>query len=136
MKKYKLDDYMKFHTLLTHECPDLDAMMSVLLMKLLQTSPYEEINEIKFRYLDVGLPNKIIFNGFQKFGTDNMLIVRLKPTQYLILSSSKNYPAKEIVEKLKEKHGGKGGGSPTNAQILFDKEPKNLQEDIKHILTN
>ena len=109
--------------------------LSALIMDLLQYSPYEEINGIKSRFLDVDLPKKTVFNGFKKFEPDNVLTVKQNPTQYLISSSSKKFPAKMIVEKLKFIHGGKGGGSPLNAQILFDKEPKNIQKDIKRILS-
>lgn len=110
--------------------------LSILIMNLLQTSPYEEINGTKMRFLEVDLPKKVVFNGFKKFELDNTLTVRQNSTQYLILSTSKKYPAKLIVEKLKELLGGKGGGSSLNAQILFDQEPKDIQEDIKRILTD
>ncbi len=39
-----------------------------------------------------------------------------------------------IVEKLKSIHGGKGGGIH-QSQILFDKEPNEIQKDIIHILS-
>ena len=109
--------------------------LATLIMELLQYSPFEEINGIKTRFLDVNLPKKTVFNGFKKFKPDNVLTVKQNPTQYLVLSSSTKFPAKLIVEKLKFLHGGKGGGSPLNAQIVFDKEPKDIQKDIKHILT-
>ncbi|TFG17780.1 MAG: hypothetical protein EU530_10165 [Promethearchaeota archaeon] len=109
--------------------------LSVLIVELLQYSPYEEINGIKTRFVDVNLPKKAVFNGFKKFEPDNVLTVKQNSTQFLILSSSKNFPANMIVEKLKSIHGGKGGGSPLNAQILFDKEPNEIQKDIIHILS-
>lgn len=108
---------------------------SILLMDLVQTGPYIEANGIKTRFLEIDLPKKIVFNGFKKFEPDNILTVRQNSTQYLILSSSKKFPAKKIVDKLIELHGGKGGGSPLNAQILFDHEPKDIQKDIKHIIS-
>jgi alanyl-tRNA synthetase len=109
--------------------------ISVLLMDLLQTSPYEEINEIKMRFIEADIPKKVAFNEFKKFDQDNILIVKNDPTHYLVLSSSMKFPAKMIVEKLIEMHLGKGGGSLLNAQILFENEPKDVQKDIKHILT-
>ncbi len=134
-----LEEFPKVFSKKLQDCEELTNKrkeLSVLIMELLQTSPYEDINGLKFRFLGVELPNKIMFNGFRKFESESILVVKLKPEQYLILSSSKKFIAKLIVEKLKEKYGGKGGGSPFNAQILFDKEPKNLQEDIKQILAN
>ena len=114
---------------------DAQKKYAIMIMELLQTSPYEEICGIKFRIIEADLPRKIVFNEFKKFEPHTVLTIKTSPTQYLILSSSKDHPAKMIVEKLKESFGGKGGGSPLNAQILFDKEPNNLQEDIKHIIS-
>ncbi len=121
-----------------HELQDLQKNqkdLSVLIMELLQYSPYEEVNGIRTRFLDIDMPKKIVFNGFKKFEPNNILTVKQNSTQFLILSSSKNFPANMIVEKLKSIYGGKGGGSPLNAQILFEKEPNEIQKDIKRILS-
>jgi alanyl-tRNA synthetase len=132
-----LDEYPDIFQRRIQELQDLHKKrkdLSSLIMELIQFSPFQEINGIKARFLDVDLPKKTVFNGFKKFEPENILIVTKSPIQYLILSSSKNFPAKLIVEKLKKVHGGKGGGSLLNAQILFEHEPKNIQEDIIQIL--
>jgi Ser-tRNA(Ala) deacylase AlaX len=109
---------------------------AILIMELLQTSLFEEINGIKTKFIEVELPKKIVFNEFKKFKPDHILLVKQSSNQFLILSTSKKYPAKMIVEELINIHGGRGGGSSLNAQILFENEPTNIHEDIKQILTN
>lgn len=132
-----LDEYPEIFQRRIQELQDLHKNqkdLSTVIMDLIQFSPFEDINDIKIRFLDVDLPRKTVFNGFKKFEPENILIVTQSPTQYLILSSSKKYPAKIIVEKLKEVQGCRGGGSLLNAQVLFDNKPKNIQKDIKQLL--
>ena len=71
------------------------------------------------------------------FPQNSLIIIKFETKKIRILSLNETIDTSELLGKLIEKYGGKGGGNPKSSQGFLENMPENIISDIEtFILSN
>ncbi|MHA2282867.1 MAG: alanine--tRNA ligase-related protein [Promethearchaeota archaeon] len=108
--------------------------LSGKLLELTSKLPSKMINIIPLFYIDFDVDIKILNKMLDIFPENAILVLNIGYNKIRILSKSEKIDANQLLTKLIDRYGGKGGGNPRSAQAVLGKIPENLLFDIENLL--
>ncbi len=93
--------------------------------------PNAIINDIFVFLIDLDVDHKILNKALKNFPSNSLILVSMGVKKIKVISKSEKIKANKVFEFLMKKFGGKGGGSPKNAQGSLEIEVKDLLSEIK-----
>ncbi len=78
---------------------------------------------------------KIISKNMHLFPLETLLVIKMSPKKFRIISKIQAVNANNIIQVFIKKYGGKGGGNSSSAQGTFNIEPEDIISDLKEILS-
>ncbi len=128
--------------------PELDKRLSEIdvlrqTVKTLEThaiesllaSPGIQVENAIVKIIELPLNRKLLTNIIKKLDKNTVIAAKLPENMVMVLSTHKKAAAKIVMEKYIELFGGKGGGSPRNAQGKVTSEIQNFREASLQIIT-
>jgi alanyl-tRNA synthetase len=113
---------------------DQQKVLSIRYLELIVSSPIKIVNKISLFFVDYDIDIKILGKSLDLFPVNSVIIVRMEPNKIRLFSLNKEINANDILEKLINQYGGKGGGNPKSAQAFLEKMPENLISKIELLL--
>ncbi|MFX1303194.1 MAG: alanine--tRNA ligase-related protein [Promethearchaeota archaeon] len=110
--------------------------LSIKLLELISKSPFKVINKISLFYIDFNINIKLLNKMLDRFPQNSLIIVKFEKNKIRLLSLSEKIDSNELLQKLVQKFGGKGGGNPQSAQGLLEKMPENILSEIESLVPN
>lgn len=104
------------------------------LMKIAK-HPNVSIGTINISEIELDINHKYLMKIFKDFPPDSVLIFKLNANRIKIVSNTQKLNANKIVQSLIRKYGGKGGGSPSNAQGILEKIPGDMISETKELIS-
>ncbi len=98
--------------------------------KNLSKSSDVEFKSIGLSVLDMDVENNLLIKLFKEFPPNRVLILNLDKQRVKILSNTEKVRANTLIRELINKFGGKGGGSPSNAQGIIEFKRDGLISEI------
>ncbi|MBY8992571.1 MAG: alanyl-tRNA editing protein [Candidatus Lokiarchaeota archaeon] len=108
--------------------------LSIKLLKASSKSPLKVINNIPLFHIDSDIDIKIINKILPDFPQNSLIIVSMENNKLRIISLSEKLDANSLMQRLIQKSGGKGGGSPKSSQGFLEKIPENIIDEIESML--
>ena len=99
-------------------------------LELIAISPNATLKGIKIGLVSFEVDYKLLLKVFKNFPPGYLLIMQSGNKKLQIISNNDVFNAKEIIDKLIKKFGGKGGGSPRSAQATLNKEPTDIISEL------
>lgn len=103
-------------------------------LALVSKKPDFELQGISFKVLKTIIDKNLIMASFKKFPPDYLLVIDRCANTYMVLSSCSLINANELLQKMLDEFGGKGGGNPKVAQGKLNRDPPDLREYIQESL--
>ena len=105
--------------------------LSIKLLESVSKSPLKIINNISLFYIDFNVDIKILNKSLDKFPLNSLIIVQFEGNKIRLLSPNEIIDSNQLLQKLIQKYGGKGGGNPKSSQGFIEKVPENLLSEIE-----
>ena len=102
------------------------AILAITVLQLVSQNPKKILNDVKIGCIRMDFNYKLIQKSFKDFPKDYLLLILEENNKIRILSNTEKASANDVLQKLLEKFGGKGGGSPFSAQATLRDEPKDI----------
>jgi len=101
-------------------------ILAITILQLVSQNPKKILNDVKIGCIRMDFDYKNIQKSFKDFPKDYLLFILEEKNKIRILSNTEKASANEVLQKLLNKFGGKGGGSPFSAQATLRDEPKDI----------
>ena len=108
--------------------------LSIKLLKAISKSPLKIINHTPLFYIDFDIDIKIINKILPDFPQNSLIIISMESNKLRIISLNEKLDANNLMQKLIQKSGGKGGGSPKSSQGFLKKMPENIIDELESML--
>jgi len=108
--------------------------LSIKLLKAISKFPLKIINHTPLFYIDFDIDIKIINKILPDFPQNSLIIISMESNKLRIISLNEKLVANNLMQKLIQKSGGKGGGSPKSSQGFLKKMPENIIDELESML--
>ena len=100
-------------------------------LQLVSQNPKKILNDVKIGCVRMDYNYKNIQKSFKDFPKDYLLIILEEKNKIRILSNTEKISAKDVLDMVLKKFGGKGGGSLFSAQATLQDKPKNILLELE-----
>ncbi|MFX1573312.1 MAG: alanyl-tRNA editing protein [Promethearchaeota archaeon] len=132
----KLKELLKKRLGLIKKIQNQNNELSFKLLELISKSPLKLINEIPLFLINFEVDIKTINKSLDNFPLNSLLIFKFENNKIRILSLNEIINSNDLLQKLINKFGGKGGGSPKSSQGYLTQMPEDLIAEIELLLLN
>ncbi len=108
--------------------------LSITFLEALSKSPFKVIKDVSLFYIDFNVDIKILNKSLDHFPSNSLIIVKFEGNKIRLLSPNEIIDSNQLLQKLIQKYGGKGGGNPKSSQGFLEKMPENLTSEIELLL--
>ncbi len=105
--------------------------LSIKLLESISKSPLKIINNISLFFIDFEVDIKILNKSLDSFPSNSLIIVKFQANKIRILSLNEIIDSNKLLQKLIQKFGGKGGGTPKSSQGFLKEMPENILYEIE-----
>ncbi|KKN27034.1 hypothetical protein LCGC14_0868640 [marine sediment metagenome] len=114
---------------------DKNKILALKTLKLIAKNPIDTINGVLIFILEYDMDHKIISKNMHLFPLETVLVIKMTPKKFRIISKIQAVNANNIMQVFIKKFGGKGGGNSSSAQGTFNIDPEDIISDLKEILS-
>ncbi|MFX1278030.1 MAG: alanine--tRNA ligase-related protein [Promethearchaeota archaeon] len=108
--------------------------LSYQFLDAISKSPIKVIHGIQLHYFDFEIDIKVLNKSLDNFSQNSVIIGRIGKNKVRIFSLSDKIAANEILQKIIQMYGGKGGGNAKSAQAALKKIPTDLLSEIEQLI--
>jgi len=130
----KLKELLKKRLELIENIQEQHKDLSIKLLDHISKSPTKIINDISLFYIDFDVDIKILNKSLENFPSNSLIIVKFQVNKIRILSPNEIIDSNNLLQKLIQKFGGKGGGAPKSSQGFLKEMPENILYEIELLL--
>ncbi|MFX1375774.1 MAG: alanyl-tRNA editing protein [Promethearchaeota archaeon] len=110
--------------------------LSIKYLESILKWPLKEINDTPLFYINFNIDIRLLNKKMKDFPQNSLIIIKFERKKIRILSLNETIDSSELLDKLVEKYGGKGGGSSKSSQGYLENMPDNIISEIETLILN